>query len=918
MGFGGIVTLFKSLSDTMTLSIGIAGLFLSASAHAGTLNCNLVSDLSNHATPSVAKPGYLQSITDPVFGTKITRVSGDPGTTVQGVSGAIWGSDVHHQYSKVQAWNADQSLLFLETNHEGGTGSIFVDGQTYQPLFHGSCPGSECRWHPTDATKMFYAGSNRIGYWTVRTNATTVIASFSGYSNLTIGEYEGNLNADGSKVVLMGNNSAGHSIAFIYNLSTNVKSADIDFTALGINADNASLSSKSNYIVINDNNDHIFIFDLNGNLVNKFTEYGRPSHFDMGLDANGEEVVVGVSKSSPDSGKVISRRLRDGAVTVLVSAAYASHSSTRATQLGGWGVSTYNENPGWPPYNSEIITYSLDGSKIYRLAHHHGNISDYEAEIHASPSPDGLRVVFASNWGDSTGRPVQVYVVDLRANCNSPATVDSAPPSVPSGLIATANSPSQINLSWSPATDNVGVVGYRVYRGGVMVADVTSPAYASSGLASSTSYSFSVSAYDAAGNLSAQSLSSSATTLAAPAPVATTMHLDFNNGTSGAGNSPTEAGYVGVPLIAFNSSLGYGWQSISGMDTRYRSSSSDTLQSDFHKTLDSHFLVNLPDGSYAVTAYLGDNDSDLNNMYIAAQGLTVANGLSTNAANRLIKVSFAVQVSGGQLDLRFYTTNAASVYYGYIAVNGLDIVQGGSVQQPTADTTAPSVPTALTAAAASSAQINLTWAASTDDLAVSGYKIFRNGTAIGNATTPSYVDSGLSPSTNYSYSVLAYDASGNNSAQSSAVSATTAVASPTNFVTNSGFESGLTGWNTWGNSVTQTSSVYSGKSSLRTGTRSGGVYQDVISHLTAGSSYTLTFAAKLRSSTDKTGTVGIEFLDSHGTVILDKHITPTSTAWKPLSLTVTCPAGATQALVYVYKNSGGASYIYVDNLSLGP
>src|SRR3989344_4742569 len=84
---------------------------------------------------------------------------------------------------------------------------------------------------------------------------------------------------------------------------------------------------------------------------------------------------------------------------------------------------------------------------------------------------------------------------------------------------------------------------------------------------------------------------------------------------------------------------------------------------------------------------------------------------------------------------------------------------------PVVDTTAPSIPAGLTATAASSAQINLSWVASTDNVGVMGYKIYRNGVLA--TSTPSgvlyYYDGGLSSGTSYSYTVAAYDAAGNNS-----------------------------------------------------------------------------------------------------------------------------------------------------------
>ncbi len=69
------------------------------------------------------------------------------------------------------------------------------------------------------------------------------------------------------------------------------------------------------------------------------------------------------------------------------------------------------------------------------------------------------------------------------------SAADAAAPSVPSGLTATTVSPSQINVSWGPSTDNVGVTGYRVFRNGVVAATTAATAYQDIGLAPSTAYS---------------------------------------------------------------------------------------------------------------------------------------------------------------------------------------------------------------------------------------------------------------------------------------------------------------------------------------------------------------------------------------------------------------------------------------------
>ncbi len=99
---------------------------------------------------------------------------------------------------------------------------------------------------------------------------------------------------------------------------------------------------------------------------------------------------------------------------------------------------------------------------------------------------------------------------------------------------------------------------------------------------------------------------------------------------------------------------------------------------------------------------------------------------------------------------------------------------GGSTGGSTSDTTAPSVPGGLKVTGTTSNSASLSWTASTDNTAVTGYNVYRNGTKVGTTSGTSYTDSGLSASTAYSYTVSAYDAAGNTSAATSAVSATTA------------------------------------------------------------------------------------------------------------------------------------------------
>lgn len=86
-------------------------------------------------------------------------------------------------------------------------------------------------------------------------------------------------------------------------------------------------------------------------------------------------------------------------------------------------------------------------------------------------------------------------------------TLDTSPPSVPGGLNGAATSTTAATLSWSPSTDDSGVVGYDVFRNGAVVASVAGSmtTYSDTGLAPATTYQYSISARDAAGNSSGPS-----------------------------------------------------------------------------------------------------------------------------------------------------------------------------------------------------------------------------------------------------------------------------------------------------------------------------------------------------------------------------------------------------------------------------
>lgn len=131
------------------------------------------------------------------------------------------------------------------------------------------------------------------------------------------------------------------------------------------------------------------------------------------------------------------------------------------------------------------------------------------------------------------------------------------------------------------------------------------------------------------------------------------------------------------------------------------------------------------------------------------------------------------------------TTVLPGTVYGYrvmafdAAGNNSAVSALANVTTPAAaDTQAPSVPTNVVAKAINQSQINISWSASTDNIAVAGYDVYRStgsvtATKIGSTNSTSYGDTGLATGTKYNYYVTARDAAGNASAKSMTVNVKT-------------------------------------------------------------------------------------------------------------------------------------------------
>ena len=366
--------------------------------------------------PSVAPyPDYLQAVADAAFGTPFTRVT-DPGR--QMMPGIFCKPTFcTHRYSSSPAWNADQSLLLIAN---GCSGLCFLDGATYAPLFHRTIP-NECEWHPVDPTLMICVAGNEIYTWNPRIDTRTTVGAFTEYTDLQFGPYKGNPSKDGTKLVVRATNSEGELVAFAYDISARRKYPDIQLSSLSGRNGYCSISLSGRYVFCANTTfagtETAYVFTTDGVQLQHWIDHHRPGHGDMTIDADGNDVYVGISKADPDKWHIIKRRLDSGEVTDLAPYGEGQHASIRNINRPGWVFVTYtgtypgpDEHPGQTPFYQEVLALRIDGSgELRRLIQTHNIKYDYWSETHASPSPDGSQVIWSSNWGHPGG-PVADFV----------------------------------------------------------------------------------------------------------------------------------------------------------------------------------------------------------------------------------------------------------------------------------------------------------------------------------------------------------------------------------------------------------------------------------------------------------------------------------------------------------------------------
>lgn len=438
----------------------------------------------------------------------------------------------------------------------------------------------------------------------------------------------------------------------------------------------------------------------------------------------------------------------------------------------------------------------------------------------------------------NTGYTFTVSAVDAASNESSQSsgesvtTVDGEAPSVPTGLSASNETATTVDLDWNASSDNVGVSGYRIYTDGSNPVSVSTTSVTLTGLTPDTTYVFTVSAYDAAGNESEESNSVNATTGASSDYLAANVvaYWGFNSlsggstpDDSGNGNTGTVTGGVSSSTgqiddaLDFNGSTGKvsvgsldvtpdsgndgitiaawihpdNWVATS-YDDRIISKATGTGEQDHYWMLspiksgsDARLRFRLKAGGSTTTLISSSGNIQLDTwthvagtydgstMRVFVDGTQIGSVSKTGTVDTSGSVAAAIGINPD--DQRPFDGLIDEVY---LLDRGLSASEIGDLMvrdtSTPSDTEAPSAPSGLSASNETDTTVDLDWNASTDNVGVTGYKLYTGGSNpvdVGNVT--SVTATGLSPETTYTFTVSAYDAADNESSQSSGVNVTT-------------------------------------------------------------------------------------------------------------------------------------------------
>jgi WD40-like Beta Propeller Repeat len=261
---------------------------------------------------------------------------------------------------------------------------------------------------------MYAISGNTVREYFPRTNQSRTLMTIVGYSDLTLDGHGQNSSADGRWVAVTANRQRDNrKVMFGINLASRQKGPDIEAPSNLNQGENVFISDSGKYLIAalgyggKDQN----IYDvLTGRLVNTYRGDITTKHPDT-YQLNGRDYWIFVASGGRIGGRVLRRDILTNQEYTYMDMGYANHVSTRNVRDPRWAIVTYDSRRD--PFPLEIMAVRIDGDHrkvVRRLAKHNSVIYTYSNEPHPNPSPDGKKIVFASNWG---GSQTSAYVILL-------------------------------------------------------------------------------------------------------------------------------------------------------------------------------------------------------------------------------------------------------------------------------------------------------------------------------------------------------------------------------------------------------------------------------------------------------------------------------------------------------------------------
>jgi len=417
-------------------------------------------------------------------------------------------------------------------------------------------------------------------------------------------------------------------------------------------------------------------------------------------------------------------------------------------------------------------TTEINGTRTtFGITETNTSYSEQTIDIVAPTGATQSMIVLQANKANGNAYYDDISIIDLTEF----GTTDTQAPTIPQNLKAKPIGSTQITLTWHSSQDLGGgnVAGYHIYRDGNSVPIATiigrNGPFNDTGLTPSTTYFYTVSAFDDASpaNESKESIKATTTTL----PTSANLLLSPGFETPIIINTWHGVAPYGTILYSSgNSHTGERALSIEGKATGYPYKRQRITVTPNNTYRFSGWIktVGMTTGKYIFQVRWHLNTGQEINGTRTTFGATSTNTSYTKHTIDLVAPANAYSS---------YIVLQSNKGDGFAYYDDMSII---NVSEGETDTQPPTVPQNLNATAASSSQINLSWDASTDNGGgtVAGYKIFRdsNSTPIATVTDgTSYNDTGLTADTTYDYTVLAFDDANptNASAKSTIASATT-------------------------------------------------------------------------------------------------------------------------------------------------